>query len=166
MLSGIAAIVSIVGFPLALVGIFLAYRDGSNSRDLEAALAFSDAFTDRWSSDWRNVVLEIENRQRSGAPLTEDVGDALVDIINWLDSVGLMIDSHLLARPSRVLSPIKPSISKMFNVIEPIIADSEVSDRPGRWRGVRILGRALGLPETDSLPRPVRPTSVASDPQV
>jgi hypothetical protein len=164
VLSGISEIVSIVGFPLALMGIFLAYRDGRNSRDLEAALTFSDAFTDRWSSDWRDAVMEIDSLQRRGAPLTEDLGDTLVDIINWLDSVGLMIDSHLLARPNRVLSPIKPSISKMFIPIMPIIAASEVSDRPDRWRGVRILGRASSLPAADSLPRPPHPTGMAPDP--
>jgi hypothetical protein len=164
MLSEISDVVSIFGIPLALIGILLAYRDGRNSRDLDAALVISDAFTDRWSSDLADAIIDFGDSRRKGVPPKNESVDAAINTLGWLNSVGLMIDSQLLARPSRVVSPIKPLLTTLLNSVESIIAALEASD-PERWRGVRILVRALGLPETDLLPRPPDPSGAAQDPQ-
>lgn len=150
MLAAISEIVSIVGFTLALIGISLAYREGRTSRDLQAALAFSNAISNGWYSDWSDTMMQMGELRRKGIPVTEELGDALVNSLNQLDSVGLMIESHLLARPKRVLAPIIPYISRMVNNIDTksIIAAAEASDSPDRWRGVRILDQALNLPKS------------------
>jgi hypothetical protein len=151
MLSRIAEIITIVGFPLALAGILLAYRDGRNSRDLDAALVISDSFTDRWSPEVQLAVEAVADSQQSGVSPPGEKVDAIVNGLNWLDSVGLMIDSHLLARPNRVVSPIKPELIKTLKSVGFIITTTEARER---WRGAWILARTLGLSEADLLPGP------------
>jgi hypothetical protein len=44
MLSYIADLIQAIGLPIAGLAVLLAYREGRRSRDLQAALAFSDSF--------------------------------------------------------------------------------------------------------------------------
>lgn len=151
MLSGIAEIITIVGFPLALAGILLAYRDGRNSRDLDTALVIADSFTDRWSSEVALAVAAMaDSQQRGVSPPTEKV-DAVIHGLDWLDSVGLIIGSPLLARKDQVVSPIKPGLIRTLKSVAFIITTPQGRKR---WPGVWVLVRSLGLSEIDLLPGP------------
>jgi hypothetical protein len=151
MLSGTAEIITIVGFPLALAGILLAWLDGRHSRDLDAALVIADSFTDRWSPEVKLAIAAInDSQQRRVPPPTEKV-DVVINALDWLDSVGLMIGSNLLARPDRVVRPIKRVLISRLESVGFIITTTDARER---WRGVWILVRTLGLSETDLLPGP------------
>lgn len=157
MLTNVSDIVQIIGFSLALVAIFLAYREGRNSRDLQAALTFADSFSERWSAKWRNAIFQTEALQRKGLEPSEELTETLWDMMNWLDTVGWMIDSQMLARPGRVLGSIKPTIRRILKVVTPIMVAQEVANGPAHWHGLRVLERALKLPELgspDRLPQP------------
>lgn len=148
MLNEVADIVTIVGFPLAFIGISLAYREGRNSRDLEAALDISESFLSKFFFTWRHTVREREKLLR-GEPVQEDeLTDTLLNIINWLDTVGFMIDSHLLARPERVLPSMARTLRLMLEDLRPILEAYEHRDGPERWHGVRVLEQAVSVSGT------------------
>jgi hypothetical protein len=60
VLNNASNIVQIVGFPLALLGLLFAWREGRNSRDLQAALALADSFRSGWEASWREALMTAE----------------------------------------------------------------------------------------------------------
>jgi hypothetical protein len=141
----VADIVTLIGLPLALVGIGVAIaglifagREGRNSRDLEASLSISEAFVGKWFIDWRNLIRE-SMKVRAGIPIDEDaLADGYKSFAHWLNAVGLMVDSRLLARPERVLASMAPTITQMLEITKPMVAAWEGQDGLQHWRGVHI----------------------------
>jgi hypothetical protein len=148
MLEHIASVVTIVGFPLAFIGVWIAYKEGRNSRDLSAALSISDAFLEVFLPVWNEVVTEHRAvRDNTAEPHVQTAWvDNVLKILNWLNAMGFTIDSHLMARPDRVLPPIVPTLRQMldFTVRETNMLQSfEQRDGLDRWRGVRVLDRTV-----------------------
>jgi hypothetical protein len=143
MIGDVSAIVQIVSFPLALIGIFLAYREGRNSRDLQAALAFAESFRGSWEGSWRKALDKAENLAQRGKEPTGELREELFHMLNWLDGVGCMIDSDILARPQTVLASISPQLKRAVEAAGPVLKDDEAKHRPGYWRGVRTLEKEL-----------------------
>jgi hypothetical protein len=143
MLSNVSNIVQIVGFLLALIGIFFAYREGRNSRDLQAALAFADSFRNSWEVSWRNALQKTEDLARRGKKPRGNLRQELYNMLNWLDVLGHMIDSDLLARPQTVLASISPQLKRAIKVASPMLETDEGIHGPEYWRGVRVLQNSL-----------------------
>jgi hypothetical protein len=147
VLGDVSNIVQIVGFPLALIGVFLAYREGRKSRDLQAALTFADSFRSSWETSWSKALDEAEDLARRGEQPTEELREQLFTMLNWLDWVGWLIDSDVLARPQTVLASIGPQLKRAMGVVMPIMEDDEARHEVGYWHGVRTLERTLVLIE-------------------
>ena len=64
-------------------------------------------------------------------------------MLNWLDGVGWLIDSDVLARPRTVLASIAPQVKRAIKVITPILEADEERHKSGYWHGVRTLEGAL-----------------------
>lgn len=143
MLGALSNIVQIVGFPLALVAIFLAYREGRNSRDLQAALAINDSFRSSWEKSWRKSLNKTEELTRRGRQPTGEVREELFHLLNWLDGVGCLISADTLARPHTVLASIAPQLRRALTVTAPVLEADERRHEPGYWRGVRTLEKTL-----------------------
>jgi hypothetical protein len=143
MLGDISDLVQLVSFPLALVGIFLAYREGRNSRDLQAALTFADSFGTGWERSWRRVLMQTEELTRRGEQPTEELAEELLNLLNWLDVIGWLIDSRVLARPQTVLASMSPQLRRALQVASPLIESGEARYGPKYWYGVRTLERTL-----------------------
>ena len=143
MLSDASNIVQVVGFPLALIAIFLAYREGRNSRDLQAALSIAESFRGSWEGSWRKALDRAEDLARKGRTPTGELREELFNILNWLDGIGWLIDSDALARPRIVLASIAPQIKRAIEVSTPLLETDEPHHEPGYWRGVRTLERAI-----------------------
>jgi hypothetical protein len=143
MLGDIADLVQMIGLPIAIVIVLLAYRESRKSRDLQAALAFSDAFRASWETSWDSTLQQTEELARRDEQPTGELREQLFSILNWLDWVGSLIGGDVLARPQVVLSSILPQLRRALLIIEPILTDDEARHEPGYWRGVRILQRAL-----------------------
>ena len=143
MLSDVSNIVQIIGFPLALVGIFLAYREGRNSRDLQAAISFAESFRSSWEGTWRKALDKAEDLVRKDQAPTGALREELFNILNWLDSVGWLIESDVLARPRTVLASIAPQVKRAIEVTTPVLEADEAMHEPGYWHGVRTLEKVI-----------------------
>jgi hypothetical protein len=147
MLEHIASATTIVGFVLAFLAVGIAYREARNSRDLAASISISESFL-RHLPVWRQVRdhLEAVSTQKVSPELGTPFDDSALDILNWLNTIGNMIDSRLLARPERVLAP---EIRTLRNILKHFIHDTEMlrgfEDRDGAkyWRGVRVLDQTV-----------------------
>ena len=147
MLNNVSNIVQIVGFTLAFIGLFLAWREGRNSRDLQAALALADSFRSGWETDWRKALMTAEELDKRGVKPPEEIRKELRQMLNWLDWAGWLIYSGTLARPKTVLSSINPQLKRIIQVAAPIIKDDEARHDEEYWRGVRTLERVLIPPK-------------------
>src|SRR5690348_7356120 len=143
MLSDVSNIVQTVGFPLALVGIFLAYREGRNSCDLQAALSVAESFRGRWEGSWRKALDEADGLARKDQAPTGGLREELFNILNWLDGVGWLIESHALTRPRTVLASVAPQVKRAIVVTTPVLEADEAMHEPGYWRGVRALEKVI-----------------------
>lgn len=143
MLGDIADLVQIIGLPIAIVAVLLAYREGRRSRDLQAALAFSDTFRASWETSWDSTLQQAEELARRDEQSAGELREQLFSILNWLDWVGSLIAGGVLARPQVVLSSILPQLRRALRIIEPILTDDEARHEPGYWRGVRIMQQTL-----------------------
>jgi hypothetical protein len=162
MLGDISNIVQVVGLPLAIIAIFFAYREGRNSRDLQAALTFSDSFRTSWEASWRKALRELQEHTAKGDELPQEMREEVYNMLNWLDWVGWLIHSETLARPNHVLGSIAPVLVHILDVTAPVVAADEEINGTEWWHGVRILEHSLkGTHDLQSrLPRsfhPVRP---------
>jgi len=143
MLADISNVVQIVGLPLALIAILLAYREGRHSRDLQAALTFSESFRASWEMSWRKTLQELEERTAKGEELPPELSQEVQNMLNWFDWVGWLIHSDVLARPNHVLGSIAPVLRRVLEATQPIIAAGEEANGPQWWHGVRILENSL-----------------------
>jgi hypothetical protein len=149
MLGDLSDLVQIVGFPLALAAIFLAYREGRNSRDLQAALAINEAFRGSWEKSWRKTLDKTENLARRGRQPRGEIREDLFHLLNWLDGVGCLTSANTLARPHAVLASIAPQLKRALTVAAPVLEADEKSHQPGYWRGVRTLEKMFAGLELD-----------------
>jgi len=133
VLNNVSNIVQIVGFTLAFIGLFLAWREGRNSRDLQAALALA--------------LMTAEELDKRGVKPPEEIRKELRQMLNWLDWAGWLIYSGTLARPKTVLASINPQLQRIIQVAAPIIKDDEARHDEEYWRGVRTLERVLIPPK-------------------
>jgi hypothetical protein len=143
VLGNLSDIVQLVGFPIALIAIFLAYREGRNSRDLQAALTLTESFRGSWEKSWRKALDKLEDLAEKGREPVGDLREDIFDMLNWLDGVGCLIEADMLARPHRVLATINPQLIRAIRVTAPILQADELVQAPGYWHGVRTLERAL-----------------------
>jgi hypothetical protein len=143
VLNNASNIVQIVGFPLALVGLLLAWREGRNSRDLQAALALADSFRSGWETNWRKALTTAEELTNKGEELPEEIREELRKMLNWLDWAGRLIYSGTLARPKNVLASIDPQLKRIIRVTAPIIKGDEERHDKEYWRGVRTLEKVF-----------------------
>lgn len=147
MLEHIASATTIVGFVVAFFAVRIAYREGRNSRDLAASISISESFL-RYLPLWRQVrdQLKAVSTQEASPELGTLFTHPVLDVLNWLNAIGNMIDSRLLARPKLVLAPEIRTLQNMLNLF---IRDTETlkgfEDRDGAkyWRGVRVLDRTV-----------------------
>jgi hypothetical protein len=147
MLEHIASLTTIVGFVLAFLAVGSAYREGRNSRDLAASISISESFF-RYLAVWRQVRdhWKAVSTQKPNPELGIPFEDSALDILNWLNTIGNMIDSRLLARPELVLAP---EIRTLRNILKFFIHDTKMlqrfEDRDGDkyWRGVRVLDQTV-----------------------
>lgn len=119
---------------VAIVAVLLAYREGRRSRDLQAALAFSDTFKASWETSWDSTLQQAEELARRNEQPAGKLREQLFSIPNWLDWVGSLIAGDVLARPQVVLSSILPQLRRALRIIEPILTDDEARHEPGCWR--------------------------------
>jgi hypothetical protein len=143
MLGDVSDIVQIVGFPLAFLAIFISYREGRNSRDLQAALAINESFRNSWEKSWRIALVKTEGLALKGRKPRGQVWEELFHLLNWLDGVGCLIIADTLARPDVVLASITPQLNRALKVLSPLLEADEENHEPGYWRGVRTLQRVL-----------------------
>lgn len=159
MLNDIGDLVQIIGFPLAIVTILLASRDGRNSRDLQAALACSESFLNAQDSNWRDVLNQVEHLSRKGRTPSGHLEEQFLNMLNWLDALGRIIDARMIARPRKVLASISPSVLRILKAATPLVLADDTTYGLEFWRGLRALGHALGLPDHDPFFPPAQPPS-------
>jgi hypothetical protein len=152
VLGKVADLVQIVGLPMAIVAIVVAYREGRRSRDLQAALAFAESFRVGWEGSWGKALDDAENLAKEAEVPAGDLREQLFSLLNWLDWVGWLIDTDVLARPHIVLSSIVPQLRRALVIVLPVMEADEGRHEPGYWHGVSVLNQALAL----KAPRHVR----------
>lgn len=148
----ITQLVTIFTLPLALWGLYLNSRDAKNARTLEAAIAFSDAFRSRWESEWRQALKEAEACRAANQKIPAELDDRLLNLLNWLDWVGYLVQSKALAKPEPILHSIAPQILRAVRVLAPILERGEQQHGTEYWSGVRALESLLAATRGQTLP--------------
>lgn len=142
-----ASIIAIIGFPLAIIAVLIAYREGRNSRDLASSISISEAFL-RYLPVWRGAVelLQPVSTNTATSQQKDLFTGSAIDILNWLNTIGIMIETHLLARPNLVLGPELRTFRQMLDFYirhTKMLEGFEVSHGAEAWLGVRVLDRTV-----------------------
>jgi hypothetical protein len=129
MLEIIANLATALGIPLGLLGVALGYIASRKSMDIQTVTALSVHFQNKWESSWRDVC-------RKGIPI-EKIGkkqeqDELFDALNWIDWLGVLVQTKSFANPNLILR----SISSPLRQIIELGLDEINREGPKEWPGV------------------------------
>ena len=140
--SAVASAVGAVGFLVTAFGIWLSYRQNRRARNLQAFISISEDFRRRWESGWRQVLQEDVPGLDLKKRFAGDVGKEMINMLNWLDWMGLilrlkLIDSQL------VYGSIGPTIDRLLvESSHKILEDTEDPQRgPAWWSNVLFVAR-------------------------
>lgn len=136
--SDVAAIVTIAGVPVALVGLWLAYRQMAAQSELQAA-TYEDGFV----GEYRKLVQQIPTKALLGEALTEqERADALNEFYHYID---LCNEQAYQARMGRIRKATwkewKSGIEG--NLRRPEFARAWPTSRRGRRENSRTSGQSL-----------------------
>ena len=98
---------------------------------MEATIAVSTDFRNRWESKWERVIREIIPNLSLDERRGGEMGRELRYILNWLDWMGLMMKKKLIARDV-ILGTLRHTISEVLRETADII-QSEIDDKGTSW---------------------------------
>jgi hypothetical protein len=111
MLETIANLATALGIPLGLLGVALGYIASRKSTDIQTVTALSVHFQHKWESSWRDVC-------RKGVPIElisdKQEQDDLFDALNWIDWLGVLVQTKSFANPNLILRSISSSLRQVI----------------------------------------------------
>jgi hypothetical protein len=142
-LDVIVALITIVGFPVAIYSIFLNGRAARRSTDLQIIMSVSATFWNKWHEGWRFQV----NKLSDSAEISEADKIALYEMLNWIDWVGTLMKHSVFTRPDIVLDTIGPSIKAVLDVSRSLLN----AEGQAEWSGVFVVARLLDRVENNEI---------------
>jgi hypothetical protein len=138
MLETIANLATALGIPLGLFGVALGYIASRKSTDIQTVTALSVHFQNKWETSWREIC-------RKGV-LIDDISnkrdqDDLRDALNWIDWLGVLVQTKSFANPNLILRSISSSLKQII-----LLGLEEVNrEGPQEWPGVFEVARLLKI---------------------
>lgn len=140
ILEVFALVATLIGFAVAILQIYLGRREARASRDLEVTLSLSESFRTRWERSWRRVLRRLEAGEEG--PSTEDE-DEFLNMLNWVDWLGNLIDRGLLHQEGVVLDAIGPQVRRMLELGRPILRHDVERHGWSYWKGLFVVADRL-----------------------
>ena len=140
-LNAIATFVQIFGLPIAIAGIWLSMRNASRSHDVQVILSFVDSFRAKWEGGWADTLERLEASPFENA----DASDVkqLRFMLNWIDWVGRLAQSHVLNNEDVILSSLKPSLQRAIDLAKPMLQADAEKNGAEFWAGVTYVSKRL-----------------------
>jgi hypothetical protein len=143
MLDNIALIVQIIGFPLALIGLYAAQRDSRRARDLQTMLTLAEAFRYQWESYGRSVVASVEASVAKSDPVDPEVREKLVNLLNWISWFGVLSETRALSQSEVVIKLLGPQLSRILRIGDFIVRQDALVHGPQYWSSLDVVRRML-----------------------
>ncbi len=145
ILSLAGDLITIIGLPIGLLGLWLSSRTAAKSRDVQVVLNMIESFQHRWDQSWAATLRRVEALRTNSdmEPLPEDVEDDFRSLLNWIDWLGSLQKSRLLNRPDAILESLSPPISRALTAGAPLIRNDEETHGPKFWSGLRHLEKQI-----------------------
>jgi hypothetical protein len=139
-------VVQIISFPLVAWSIFVARKEAKASRDLQIALTLSQSFRERWEGGWSDVMYEIRHELK---PNNENVPrkyqDHLYKMINWIDWLGVLIQTKSLSEQEIIFRSIRPQLKEIIQYSRPLIREDIKREGRDHWGALLTVADALGV---------------------
>jgi hypothetical protein len=137
--------VQLLGFPIAALSIYLAYRSYKSSRDVQVALSLSESFRTRWEEGWRkslNAIAEAQETDKKSDPSHEE---QLTNMLNWIDWVGRLMETGVLPKNMTLLATIEAPLVRAIQISRSRI-EKDIADKgPNHWKGILTIARESGV---------------------
>ncbi len=134
-------IATALGIPLGLLGIALGYFASRKATDIQAVTTLSIHFQSKWERSWRALC-------QSGVPIekikSKEQRDDLVDALNWIDWLGILVQTKSFSNPALLLRSISTPLKQII-----VLGASELNrDGPTEWAGVFEVAKWLRMQVT------------------
>ena len=140
LLEQVATLVSLIGVPIALIGLWLSARQSANARDLQVILEMAEAFRKRWEHSWRDTLNALEDiPEDERIDLDREMRSDLYNLLNWIDWLGVIVKTRMLNNPDAILSTVGPQIRRAIELARPIISRHEKEHGADYWGGLRSI---------------------------
>ena len=140
----VADVVTIIGFPLALLGLWLAARRAAKDRSLAVTLSLIDSFRSGWERSWGGLLRRLEAQGGLSETTSAEDRRELFYILNWIDWLGCFIADGSLRNPQLIFDALGPHLQRAIAIGEAELKQGEAQHGTKHWRGVRHVQRKLG----------------------
>jgi hypothetical protein len=153
MLSTLGELVQVVGLPIALFALYFGQRDARRSRDLQTALSLIESFRTRWEGTWRDAITTAERSAKNGDPADAATRTEFLNMLNWIDWLGSLIETRALGRPDPLILTLQPQLRRILELAEPVLRDDTRALSADNWIGVGRVRRILDRKAISTPPR-------------
>jgi hypothetical protein len=142
----IQSIVTILGFPLAIATLRHSAYQAQRGRELTALLDISKSFASRWESRWQIHMKDIDEKLfLDKFDIDNETHRAVIEMLNWIDWVGMLFKSKLIRNYSTLFSSIEPQIRLALRVGAPEIRRDQRRRGNNHWPGLIFIAEKMNI---------------------
>jgi len=143
MLQTTSNLMQTIGFPLALIALYLGHRQAQKSRGLEVSLALMEAFYIRWEGGGRAAITAVEASSDHRADEDSDLRAELIGLLNWIDWLGRLIKARAVPRPDAMLDSLQYQITRILEAGSEIKSRGTAKYGQDYWSGLSVIEETL-----------------------